>query len=578
VNHRTGLAALALPALTLAALAAAPAAAQAPRTEGPLTHAPRPTAAPIAAEDLRTHVYVLAADSMMGRESGTRFNVMGTDYIAAQARRIGLRPAGENGTFFQAIPLMTSGVEEGASLSAGGTALAPGTDFIPLPSYGSILRFADRMRLDGVPVVYGGRVGAPTGMISPEQARGKLVVFAAPLGPDGRPASQFYAAGTFERYADAAGVAFATLDYTSAGLIGFFGATRTEMAEAEPAAAARRDPAGLLLSVAAAERLLGAPLSTLQVGAAGRTASGGFTFFSRPAAFPARNVVAVLPGSDPALRGEYVALGSHNDHVAPAGEAVDHDSLLVFNRLLRPEGADGEPEAWTDEARAAFRAELARLRARRGVRLDSIFNGADDDASGSAGMLEIAQYLASRPTRPRRSVLFVWHTAEEMGMYGSQYFTDHPTVPRDSIVAQLNMDMIGRGGAGDRENSGPAYLELVGSRRLSTQLGDLIEEVNRTGGHGFTFDYTTDADNHPQNIYCRSDHWNYARYGIPVTFFTTGGHSDYHQVTDEPQYIEYDKFARVSQLIAAVAESIANRDARLVVDKPVVGPNGECRQ
>ncbi|HEX2206428.1 MAG TPA: M28 family peptidase, partial [Longimicrobium sp.] len=195
-------------------------------------------------------------------------------------------------------------------------------------------------------------------------------------------------------------------------------------------------------------------------------------------------------------------------------------------------------------------------------------------------MLEIAERMATLEgsQRPARSVLFVWHTAEEKGLLGSEQFTREPTVPRDAIVAQLNIDMIGRGAAGDLANGGPGYLELVGSRRLSTELGDLVEEVNRTGNHGFTFDYSMDANGHPQNIYCRSDHWNYARYGIPVTFFTTGGHSDYHMLTDEPQYIEYDKLARVAGLIGSVAETIANRDARPLVDKPVVGPNGECRQ
>jgi hypothetical protein len=579
VNHRTGLAALALPALTLAALAAAPAAAQKPRTEGPMTHTPRPTGGPINAQDMRTRVYILAADSMMGRESGTRGNVMGTDYIAAEAQRIGLQPAGDNGTFFQTVPLVQRGVAEGASLTVDGAALAFGTDFLLVPTYGSVLRFAPAFQANGVPVVYGGRVGEPSQMISPEQARGKLVVFAAPLGPDAQPAFAFWAGGrTYERYADAAGVAFATLDYTAPGLVGFFRSSRTEMDAGAPPAMGERQPAGLIVSNAAAQRLLGAPMANLQVGAAGRTVSGSAAFYDRPTPFPARNVVAVLPGSDPALRGQYVAIGSHNDHVGFAEEAVDHDSLLVFNRIHRPEGLDQEPEPWTDESRARFRSELARLRAQRGVRMDSIFNGADDDASGSAGMLEIAQYLASRPTKPRRSVLFVWHAAEELGLLGSEYYTDHPTVPRDSIVAQLNIDMIGRGGVGDRPNSGPAYLELVGSRRLSTQLGDLIEEVNRSGSHGFTFDYGMDADGHPQNIYCRSDHWNYARYGIPVTFFTTGGHSDYHMLTDEPQYIEYDKLARVSQLIASVAETIANRDARLVVDKPKPDPNAQCQQ
>jgi hypothetical protein len=573
VNHRIRLAVLAL-----AGAAAAPAAAQAPRTEGPLTHAAAPTTGAIRAQDLRTHVYVLAADSMKGRANGTRGHVMGTDYIAAQARRIGLQPGGENGTFFQEVPLVETGTEPGATLAVDGAALALGRDYLLVPSYGEIIRFAPGLRANGVQAVYGGRVGPPAGMISPEQARGKLVVFAAPLGPNGQPSFGFWAAGTYERYADAAGVAFATLDYTQGGLREFMAAPRTELDKGAPAAPDRRDPPGLIVTNAAAERLMGAPLAGLQVGAPGRTINASVATFRRPLAFPARNVVAILPGSDPALRGQYVALGSHNDHVGPAHEPVDHDSLLVFNRILRPEGADQEPGAWTDEARTRFRTELARLRAQRPPRLDSIFNGADDDASGTATMLEIAQYLASRPTKPRRSVIFVWHAAEELGLYGSEWFTDHPTVPLDSIVAQLNMDMVGRGGVGDTRSGGPAYLELVGSRRLSTQLGDLIEEVNRSGSHGFTFDYSMDANGHPQNIYCRSDHWNYARYGIPVTFFTTGGHSDYHMLTDEPQYIEFDKMVRVTQLIASVAEGVANRPARLVVDKPKPDPHGQCQQ
>jgi hypothetical protein len=573
VKHRIRLAALAL-----AGVAAAPAAAQAPRTEGPMTHTAAPTTGAIRAQDLRTHVYVLAADSMKGRANGTRGHVMGTDYLAAQARRIGLQPGGDNGTFFQTVPLVETGTDAGATFTVDGAALALGRDYLLVPSYGDVIRFAPALRASGVQAVYGGRVGAPTSMISPEQARGKLVVFAAPMGPDGQPSFGFWGAGTFERYADAAGVVFATLDYTQGGLREFMEAPRTEFDKGTPAGPDRRDPAGLVVTNAAAERLMGAPLAGLQVGAPGRTINASVATFRRPIAFPVRNVVAILPGSDPALRGQYVALGSHNDHVGPAAQGVDHDSLLVYNRILRPEGADGEPEAWTDEARARFRAELAALRARRAPRLDSIFNGADDDASGSATMLEIAQYLASQPTRPRRSLIFVWHAAEEAGLYGSEWFTDHPPVPLDSIVAQLNMDMVGRGGVGDRPTGGPAYLELVGSRRLSTQLGDLIEEVNRSGSHGFTFDYSMDANGHPQNIYCRSDHWNYARYGIPVTFFTTGGHSDYHMVTDEPQYIEFDKMVRVTRLMASVAEAIANRDARLVVDKPKPDPHGECQQ
>jgi hypothetical protein len=573
VNHRTRLAALAV-----AALAAAPAAAQAPRTEGPLTFTPRPTAGAISAQDLRTRIYGLSADSMMGREAGTRGGQMGTDYIAAEARRIGLRPAGDNGTFFQNVPLRQRGVEPGATLSVDGAALAYGTDFLLVPNYGNILRFGDRFEGNGVPVVYGGRVGDEANMISPEAARGKLVVFAAPRAPNGQPASQFFAGGrTYERFADAAGVAFATLDYTPSGLVEFFRETSTTLDTGAPAAGPRV-PVGMVITTAAAQRLLGTPIDGAQVGAAGGTVSGRAAFFDRAPEFPARNVVAILPGSDPALRGQYVAIGAHNDHVGVTHEPVDHDSLLAFNRILRPGGLDGEPAEWTDENRAAFQAELARMRADGPARLDSVFNGADDDASGTAALLEIAQHYASQRVKPRRSLLFVWHTAEEKGLLGSEYYTDHPTVPLDSIVAQLNIDMIGRGATGDLANGGPAYLELVGSRRLSTQLGDLVEEVNRTGEFGFRFDYGMDANGHPQNIYCRSDHWNYARYGIPVTFFTSGGHSDYHMLTDEPQYLEYDKMERVVRLIGSIAEAVANRDARLVVDKPRPDPKAECQQ
>jgi Zn-dependent M28 family amino/carboxypeptidase len=266
--------------------------------------------------------------------------------------------------------------------------------------------------------------------------------------------------------------------------------------------------------------------------------------------------------------------------------ALDHDSVRAYNRVMRPEGANDPVGVPNPEQQARIRHILDSLRTVHPARPDSIFNGADDDGSGSVGVLEIAESLAGGP-RPRRSVLFVWHTAEELGLLGSDWFTRHPTVPRDSIVAQLNIDMIGRGDATDEVgrtkegqpiHGGPAYLQLVGSRRLSTELGDLVEAVNRDDHHGLTFDYSIDADGHPANIYCRSDHYSYARYGIPVVFFTTGIHSDYHQVTDEPEYIDYAHMARVANLIEDVAVHVADLDHRVVVDHPKPDPNAACRQ
>jgi Zn-dependent M28 family amino/carboxypeptidase len=221
---------------------------------------------------------------------------------------------------------------------------------------------------------------------------------------------------------------------------------------------------------------------------------------------------------------------------------------------------------------------LDSLRGIRPARRDSIFNGADDDGSGSVGTLEIAEAFARSGVKPRRSLIFVWHTGEEAGLLGSRYFTDNPTIPRDSIVAQLNMDMIGRGGAFDFVGGGPTYLQLVGSRRLSTELGDIVEAVNKSEPTPLSFDYAFDANGHPERIYCRSDHYEYARYGIPITFFTTGLHMDYHQLTDEPQYIDYEHMRKVAQLVHDVALRVGNLDHRVVVDKPKPDPRGACVQ
>jgi hypothetical protein len=322
---------------------------------------------------------------------------------------------------------------------------------------------------------------------------------------------------------------------------------------------------------------MGQALEGLTPGTAGSGISGSIGFTDGPPEATARNVVAILRGSDPALRNEYVAVGAHNDHIG-MGDPVEHDSMRAYLAIMQPAGADDQPKQPDAEQAAKIQKSLDSLRAQRGPRVDSIYNGADDDASGTVTVLEIAQAFAGAKDRPRRSLLFVWHTGEEKGLWGSAYYTDHPTVPRDSIVAQLNMDMVGRGNPEDIAGGGPGYVQLIGSRRLSTELGDMVEEVNEQGSFGFSFDYQYDADGHPSNYYCRSDHYMSARYGIPIVFFTTGSHRDYHQVTDEPQYINYDKMARIGRFVHDLAAQVANLDHRVVVDKPKPDPKGQCRQ
>ena len=290
---------------------------------------------------------------------------------------------------------------------------------------------------------------------------------------------------------------------------------------------------------------------------------------------PARNVIGVLRGSDPALRNEYVVISAHNDHVGVARRAVDHDSLRVANFAAAMEKR-GTPDA---TARAWAAHALDSLRALRPPRRDSIYNGADDDGSGTVSLLEIAEAMAAAPHAPRRSILFISHTAEEEGLYGSSWFTDHPTVPIDSLVTELDMDMVGRGSAADVEHGGPAYLELIGTRRLSTELGDVAERVNATEPAPFKFNYAFDAPGDREQYYCRADHYSYARYGIPSINFSRGDHPDYHEVTDEPQYIDYDAMARVAGFVRDLADTLASLDHRVVVDKPKQkDPHAPCVQ
>src|SRR5213076_1607385 len=138
----------------------------------------------------------------------------------------------------------------------------------------------------------------------------------------------------------------------------------------------------------------------------------------------------------------------------------------------------------------------------------------------------------------------------------------HATVPVDSIIGEIDEDMIGRGQASDIQGGGPGYLEVIGAKRLSPEFGDTLEAVNARQPVPFSFNYEFDAPGHPLQYYCRADHYSYARYGIPSVSFSRGEHLDYHQVTDEPQYISYPDLARVSRFVYDAAMRVANLDHR----------------
>ena len=556
--------ACAQPAQTDAAAAAEPSIRSA-TGELPLKLAPRPTEAAITERDLMTRIYVFADDSMLGRQAGTEGNLKAAAYLEGELRRLGLQPAGENGTYFQDVPIVRRGWDTTSTFTVDGTTLRIWQDFAPTYPRGAARSLAGRQ------VIYGGEYGSSS--LTANDVAGKIVLFSAPARF--MPISRVTATSP---YFGAAGVIVASMEDAPPSTLAALRRPGLTLSSRGPAALADA-VVSMYVTRATAERLLGRPLAGATVGATGRTVSGsalGFTELS----LPARNVIAVLPGSDPAFNSRYVALGAHNDHVGVESEAVDHDSLKAYNqKVWELRGKNPDNPAIGAAQRATVRVNVDSLRAIRPARRDSVNNGADDDGSGSMALLEIAENLVKSPQRPRRSILFVWHTAEELGLLGSRYFTEQPTVPRDSIEVQVNIDMIGRGSAGDMDRGGPNYLGLLGQSKLSMELGTIVEATNRAQPTPLDFDSRLDAPGHAEQIYCRSDHWNYARYGIPIVFFFTSLHGDYHQVTDEPQYLDYPHFLRITNYVRDLTVRLANLDHRLKEENArPAQPLMTCRQ
>ncbi len=240
------------------------------------------------------------------------------------------------------------------------------------------------------------------------------------------------------------------------------------------------------------------------------------SYFKRGNVKPTENVVAFLKGSEKPE--EILVISSHYDHVG------------------------------VDDA-------------------GNIYNGADDDGSGTVGILEIAEAFVKASKdgyTPKRSILFLNVTGEEKGLVGSKFYTDEPIFPLENTVANLNIDMIGR--IDPQHEGNDNYVYLIGSDKLSTDLHNLSESVNERYIN-MDLDYKYNDENDPNRFYYRSDHYNFAKHNIPIIFYFNGTHADYHKPTDTPEKIEYDLLAKRARLVFLTAWEIANRDARLVVDK-----------
>jgi hypothetical protein len=248
------------------------------------------------------------------------------------------------------------------------------------------------------------------------------------------------------------------------------------------------------------------------------------------------NVVGTVEGSDPRLKDSYVLYAAHYDHTG-------------YREGAMPSGRGPQTQAGGE---------------------DRINNGADDDGSGTVAIMAIARAFAQGP-RPKRSVLFVWHAGEEAGLLGSRYNADYPVVPIEKMAALINMDMVGRNRNDDPRQVNTVY--VVGSDRISTELHNINEDANASLPRPLTLDYEMNDPEDTESIYTRSDHYSYAAKGIPIIFFFTGLHADYHMASDHVDKIIFDKIQRIAQLAYETGRRVANLDHMPVRDNkgPRVG-------
>ena len=522
----------------------------------------------ITAEDLASHLYLFASDFFEGRETSARGQKLAAHYLAAQYRKMGVMPMGTMETedsrsplaYFQPFPLYESafdkavltfgdqkhvfgGPESDGSFYSmfGGAGMQTGS--IVFAGYGigdDELGYNDFAAMEAAGIDMTGKwvmmladepmANAETSLLPTEDnalspwTTGRFNKLRAFFGGDGAaPAGLLIVGDLSPRGESVASQAKAQAAASGQGV--------GSLSLDPPSGDGRRGrfPTVLTVSAELASALLGRDVT--QVKAEIDQTLNPVVFESdialtaevsnKTGEVSSENVVAFIEGSDPMLKDEYVVISSHYDHVG--------------------------------------------MRAGEG---DTIFNGADDDGSGTVTVLEIAEAFAKAKEDgfgPRRSVIFLNVSGEEKGLLGSRYYTDvDPIVPLEQTVTNLNIDMIGRiDPTHPDENS--EYVYIIGSNLVSQELHDINIRSNETFGSKVQLHERFNSKDDPNQFYRRSDHWNFGKHNIPFIFFFTGTHDDYHGVDDEPDKIEYERMAKIAHVIFATAWQVANQDTRPVV-------------
>lgn len=523
----------------------------------------------ITADDLAAHLYFFASDFFEGRETSARGQKLAAEYLAGQYRRMGLAPKGTMETadprspkaYLQPFPLYQSRFEK-AVVTAGGKEHVfggAGTD----GSFYTVFGGAGTQTGEVIFAGYGiGDDALGYNDFSALSAAGidmtgKWIMMLADepmadaetsLLPTEGNALSTWTTGRFNKLraffgnneAAPAGVLMVGDLSPRSGMVADLAREQASASEAgvgslsldPPTGPSRsRFPTVLAISAELASELAGRDIRQVQaeidrtlkpvVFATGNTLTADVQNSINEVS--SENVVAFIEGSDPVLKDEFVVISSHYDHVG-----------------MRP-SVDGE---------------------------DTIFNGADDDGSGTVTVLEIAEAFARAREDgygPRRSVIFLNVSGEEKGLLGSAFYTDRdPIVPLEQTVANLNIDMIGRIDP-THPDENTDYVYIIGSNLVSQELHDINLRANETFGSKVQLHERFNSKDDPNQFYRRSDHWNFGKNNIPFIFFFTGTHDDYHGADDEPEKIEYERMAKIAHVIFATAWQVANQDTRPAV-------------
>ena len=474
----------------------------------------------INANDLSARLHFIASPELEGRETTTRGQKVAARYIASEFQRLGLKPIGDSGSYFQHFNVEVTKISDQSTLAVmtkqGTSYFTIGKDFYASSSLDAPVT---------APVIF---IGYMDTKVDSMLTKGKIVMAFPGRKEDARDTSvsprirlglirQF--PGSLARIVIADESGPLSLDRQ---------ATRfeTQMKRGTMAVVGGQARPGrgggfpTLVGPGIATAILnetGKTLSQLRIAAYQDSAFQPIVLNQATVTMDIKNskelkttenVVGFLEGADPKLKDEVVAFTGHFDHLG-----------------VTPEGV--------------------------------VYPGADDDGSGTVTVLQLAQAFTTNPVKPKRSMLFMTVVGEEKGLWGSSWYVNHPILPLEKTVADLNTDMIGRTDKKYDDLKSSNYVYVIGSDKISTQL-DSILRVSNKETENLVLDYTFNDDKDPNQFYRRSDHYNFARFGVPIVFFFTGEHADYHRPTDTVDKILFDRMVRIIRVIYATGWKVAN--------------------